>query len=152
MNEPATVSPGRAGILLVNLGTPEAPKARAVRTYLREFLSDPRVIEKQDGVWPFVLNEIILPFRPRIKARAYKKIWNTERDESPLKTFTRGQAEKLAQLFAPDRSDVAGRLGDALRLSVDRVTVQVDGARGLRSHSGRAALSAIFGRDHRDSR
>ncbi len=76
MNEPNAVVSGRAGILLVNLGTPEAPTARAVRTYLREFLSDPRVIEKQNGIWKFVLNGIILPFRPGIKARAYKKIWN----------------------------------------------------------------------------
>ena len=135
MNEPATVIPGRAGILLVNLGTPEAPKAGAVRTYLREFLSDPRVIEKQDGVWPFVLNGIILPFRPRIKARSYRKIWNTERDELPLKTFTRSQAEKLAQLFG-DRSDVlvdwamrygfpsiASRFESMVRAGCDRILV-----------------------------
>ncbi len=135
MSEPASVIPGRAGILLVNLGTPEAPKAKAVRAYLREFLSDPRVIENQNGVWPFILNGIILPFRPRIKARAYRKIWNTERDELPLKTITRSQAEKLAQLFG-DRSDVlvdwamrygfpsvASRFESMVRAGCDRILV-----------------------------
>jgi ferrochelatase len=139
MNEPA-VSPGaaipnRAGILLVNLGTPEAATAAAVRAYLREFLSDPRVIEKQNGLWKFILNGIILPFRPRIKARAYRKVWNTERDESPLKTITRNQAEKLAQLFG-DRSDVlvdwamrygfpsiASRFESMVRAGCDRILV-----------------------------
>jgi ferrochelatase len=88
--------PGRIGVLLVNLGTPDAADAPAVRRYLKEFLSDPRVIEDQGVTWQFVLNGIILPIRPRIKARSYRKIWNNELNESPLKTFTRAQAEKLA--------------------------------------------------------
>jgi len=135
MNEPNAIVPGRAGILLINLGTPEAPKAGAVRTYLREFLSDPRVIEKQNGVWKLVLNGIILPFRPRIKARAYRKIWNTERDESPLKTITRSQAEKLAQLFGPQSGvlvdwamrygfpSIASRFEAMVRAGCDRILV-----------------------------
>ncbi len=86
---------GRIGILLVNLGTPDAPDVASVRRYLREFLSDPRVIEHQGLVWKFVLNCIILPRRPRIKARDYQKIWNREKNESPLKTITRSQAQKL---------------------------------------------------------
>jgi protoporphyrin/coproporphyrin ferrochelatase len=90
----------RIGVLLVNLGTPDAPKAKAVRAYLREFLSDPRVIEKNSLTWRLVFNGIILPFRPRIKARAYRKIWNREHDESPLKTITRSQAEQLAPMLA----------------------------------------------------
>ncbi|MGZ5895598.1 MAG: ferrochelatase, partial [Xanthobacteraceae bacterium] len=106
MNEPIAFPQHRIGVLLVNLGTPDAPTAAAVRKYLREFLSDPRVIERQDGLWKFVLNAIILPLRPRIKARAYRKIWNRERDESPLKTITRAQAEKLAQLLASDRHNL----------------------------------------------
>jgi ferrochelatase len=89
------------GVLLVNLGTPDAADAPAVRRYLREFLSDPRVIENQGLVWQLILNGIILPIRPRIKARDYKKIWNTERNESPLKTITRAQADKLAASLAP---------------------------------------------------
>jgi protoporphyrin/coproporphyrin ferrochelatase len=86
---------GRIGILLVNLGTPDALDAGSVRRYLREFLSDARVIEDQGLVWKFVLNAIILTRRPRAKARDYEKIWNREHNESPLKTITRAQAAKL---------------------------------------------------------
>ena len=89
------VTPAGIGVLLVNLGTPDAADAPAVRRYLKEFLSDPRVIENQGVVWQLVLNGIILPIRPRIKAKDYQKIWNVERNESPLKTITRAQAEKL---------------------------------------------------------
>ena len=86
---------GRIGILIVNLGTPDAADAASVRRYLREFLSDARVIENQGLVWKFVLNAIILPRRPKVKAKDYEKIWNREKNESPLKTITRAQAEKL---------------------------------------------------------
>ena len=89
------------GILLVNLGTPDAAEAKAVRRYLKEFLSDPRVIEKDTLLWKLVLNGIILPLRPRRKARDYQKIWNHEKNESPLKTITRSQAEKLAGILEP---------------------------------------------------
>src|SRR5262245_11091504 len=88
-------APVKVGILLVNLGTPDTADAAGVRRYLREFLSDPRVIENQGLGWRLLLNGIILRFRPRTKARDYKKIWNTEENESPLKTFTRLQAQKL---------------------------------------------------------
>jgi ferrochelatase len=96
-------TPGAAsiGILLVNLGTPDAADAKAVRRYLKEFLSDPRVIEKDTLLWKLVLNGVILPLRPRRKARDYQKIWNRERDESPLKTITRSQAEKLGGILEP---------------------------------------------------
>src|SRR3984885_5429090 len=93
-------SPG-IGILLVNLGTPDAAEAKAVRRYLKEFLSDPRVIEKDTLLWKLVLNGIILPLRPRRKARDYQKIWNREKNESPLKTITRSQAEKLGGILKP---------------------------------------------------
>ena len=86
---------GRIGVLIVNLGTPDATDAPSVRRYLREFLSDARVIENQGLVWKFVLNAIILPRRPRVKGRDYEKIWNRERNESPLRTVTRAQAAKL---------------------------------------------------------
>jgi protoporphyrin/coproporphyrin ferrochelatase len=85
------------GVLLVNLGTPDTADARGVRAYLKELLSDPRVIENQGLLWKLILNGIILRTRPRTKARDYRKIWNNERDESPLKTITRSQAEKLAR-------------------------------------------------------
>ncbi|HXQ84951.1 MAG TPA: ferrochelatase, partial [Xanthobacteraceae bacterium] len=92
--EPAPVANG-IGVLIVNLGTPDAADAAAVRRYLKEFLADLRVIENDTLLWKIVLNGIILPLRSRRKARDYKKIWNNEKNESPFKTITRSQAEKL---------------------------------------------------------
>ena len=96
---PAEVKP--VGVLLVNLGTPDAPEPAAVRRYLKEFLTDPRVIEKNSVFWKFLLNGLILPIRSRRRARDYKKIWNEEKNESPFKTITRSQAEKLAGILEP---------------------------------------------------
>jgi ferrochelatase len=90
----------RVGVLLVNLGTPDSADAKGVRVYLKEFLSDPRVIENQGLYWKLVLNGIILNIRPARKARDYQKIWNTEKNESPLKTITRAQSDKLAASIA----------------------------------------------------
>lgn len=96
----AEVRPQRIGVLLVNLGTPDTADARGVRIYLKEFLSDVRVIEDQGLLWKLVLNGIILRVRPGKKARDYLKIWNTENNESPLKTITRSQSDKLAAAIA----------------------------------------------------
>src|SRR4030088_2395283 len=96
----AGAMPERIGVLLVNLGTPDTADAKGVRDYLREFLSDPRVIEDQGLRWKLILNGIILRIRPARKARDYRKIWNTEKNESPLKTITRAQSEKLAAAIA----------------------------------------------------
>jgi protoporphyrin/coproporphyrin ferrochelatase len=93
----------RIGVLLVNLGTPDATDFRSMRRYLKEFLSDPRVIETNRLLWWFALNFVVLPIRSARKGRDYDKIWNFERNESPLKTITRAQAEKLASLLAGDR-------------------------------------------------
>src|ERR1700747_3158487 len=90
------VNAGRIGVLLVNLGTPDATDYWSMRRYLAEFLSDRRVIEENRIKWWLVLNLIILSVRPRRKGRDYDSIWNRERDESPLKTITRSQAEQLA--------------------------------------------------------
>ena len=118
MNTPEVNAPrgGRIGVLIANLGTPDATDAPSVRRYLREFLNDARVIENQGLVWKFVLNAIILPRRPRAKGRDYEKIWNREQNESPLKTITRSQAAKLrASVEALDPSimvDWAMRYGN----------------------------------------
>ena len=90
----------RVGVLLVNLGTPDTADAGGLRVYLKEFLSDPRVIEDQGLIWKLVLNGIILRVRPAKKAKDYLKIWNNERNESPLKTITRAQSDKLAAAIA----------------------------------------------------
>jgi protoporphyrin/coproporphyrin ferrochelatase len=94
------------GVLLVNLGTPDAAEPKAVRRYLKEFLADRRVIETDGLLWKMVLNGIILPLRSRRRARDYQKIWNKEKDESPLKTITRSQAEKLAGILEPLGKDI----------------------------------------------
>jgi ferrochelatase len=92
----------RIGVLLVNLGTPDATDYASMRRYLKEFLSDRRVIEENPVKWWLVLNLIVLTFRPGRKGRDYDKIWNRERDESPLKTITRSQAEKLGRALSAD--------------------------------------------------
>ncbi|EHR06023.1 ferrochelatase [Bradyrhizobium sp. WSM471] len=103
---PATQpAPSGVGVLLVNLGTPDTADARGVRVYLKEFLSDARVIEDQGLIWKVVLNGIILRTRPRAKARDYLKIWNTEKNESPLKTITRSQSDKLGAMLS-DRDQI----------------------------------------------
>src|ERR1700675_2611882 len=102
----AGIGPQRVGVLLVNLGTPDTADTKGVRVYLREFLSDPRVIEDQGLKWKLILNGLILLVRPPRKARDYRKIWNSEQNESPLKTITRAQSEKLAAAIA-DHDHVA---------------------------------------------
>ncbi len=124
----AEVKPERIGVLLVNLGTPDSADAKGVRVYLKEFLSDPRVIEDQGLWWKLVLNGVILRIRPRRKARDYQKIWNTEKNESPLKTITRAQSEKLAAAIADHDHvvvDWAMRYGNpSIRSRIDALTAQ----------------------------
>src|SRR5690349_17293963 len=81
------------GVLLINLGTPDAPEARAVRRYLAEFLSDPRVVEIPSIAWKPILYGIILRTRPRKSAEAYNQIWTNE--GSPLRAIAHRQAEAL---------------------------------------------------------
>jgi ferrochelatase len=124
------------GVLLVNLGTPDTADAKAVRRYLKEFLTDPRVIENDSFLWKLFLNGVILPIRSRRKARDYQKIWNRERNESPLKTITRSQAEKLAGILEPlgkhvvvdwamryANPSIASRLEALLARGCDRILV-----------------------------
>jgi ferrochelatase len=120
--------PERIGVLLVNLGTPDTADARGVRVYLKEFLSDPRVIEDQGLVWKLALNGVILRTRPRRKARDYRKIWNLEKNESPLKTITRAQSDKLAASLSDHDHvvvDWAMRYGNpSIRSRIDALTAQ----------------------------
>ena len=85
--------PARIGILLINLGTPEAPTAQALRPYLKEFLWDRRVVEIPRPVWWLILNGIILNTRPKVSAHKYASIWTAE--GSPLKVHTERQAKLL---------------------------------------------------------
>lgn len=92
--QPQDFSP-RAAVLLVQLGTPDTPATPDVRRYLREFLSDPRVIELPRALWLPVLYGAVLPFRPKASAEKYQKIWRE--DGSPLTVYTRRQAEGLQE-------------------------------------------------------
>jgi len=87
----------KLGILLVNLGTPAAPTAKAAKAYLAEFLSDPRVIDLPRALWLLILHGVILNLRPRLSAKAYASIWCADTDESPLRRYTRRQAERLQE-------------------------------------------------------
>jgi protoporphyrin/coproporphyrin ferrochelatase len=98
------IAPKNVGLLIMNLGTPEATDYWSMRRYLREFLSDSRVIEVNRVLWWAILNLVILSFRPTKSGHAYKKIWNKTLNESPLKTFTRSQSEKVTVAFAKQKN------------------------------------------------
>ena len=129
------IPPRRIGVLLVNLGTPDATDYWSMRRYLKEFLSDRRVIEENRVKWWLVLNLIVLSVRPRRKGRDYEKIWNREKNESFLKTITRSQAEKLAMTYAHDprimvdwamrygNPSIASRLDAVQAAGCDRILV-----------------------------
>jgi protoporphyrin/coproporphyrin ferrochelatase len=101
----------RIGVLLINLGTPDAPETGAVRRYLKQFLSDPRVVEIPSLLWQPILRGIILNTRPARSAHAYAQVWTDA--GSPLAVETRAQAEALANSFGGDVSvDWAMRYGN----------------------------------------
>jgi len=91
------VKAGKVGVMLVNLGTPDGTEFKPMWRYLREFLSDPRVIELNKAVWYPILYGLVLTTRPKKSGANYARIWNREKNESPLRTFTRAQGEKLAK-------------------------------------------------------
>ena len=97
-----SVAYGKTGLLLVNLGTPNSPDKKGLKPYLKQFLSDRRVIETSPLVWQPILRGIILNTRPKKSAEAYAKIWREESNESPLRYYTRRQAELLQPLLSDD--------------------------------------------------
>ena len=105
---------GKTGVLLVNLGTPNSTSWLDIRKYLKEFLSDRRVIEVNPIVWKIILNLFILTFRPGKTAKAYKKIWMKKEDMSPLRYFTIMQTKKLVDRIGSEKLilDFAMRYGD----------------------------------------
>jgi len=122
-------------VLLVNLGTPDATDYWSMRRYLKEFLSDRRVIEENRIKWWLVLNLIILTVRPGRKGRDYDKIWNEEKNESFLKTITRSQSDKLAASLSADHGilvdwamrygnpSIASRLDAMQKAGCDRILI-----------------------------
>ena len=119
------------GVLLVNLGTPEAPEPAAVRRYLAQFLSDPRVVELPKLFWLPLLHGVVLRVRPKKSAAAYAAIWNEETNESPLRAITRAQAEGLAERLREGVSGASPVLVDfAMRYGAPSLQ---DGLSGLMS-------------------
>ena len=108
------VNYGKAGVLLVNLGTPNSTSWLDIRKYLKEFLSDRRLIEVNPIVWKIILNIFILTFRPGKTAKAYKKIWMKKENMSPLRYFTIMQTKKLVDRIGSEKLilDFAMRYGD----------------------------------------
>jgi protoporphyrin/coproporphyrin ferrochelatase len=104
-----TASGARVGVLLTNLGTPDAPTAAALRRYLGEFLWDPRVVEAPRPLWWLALNGVILRTRPKRSAEAYARVWTDE--GSPLLVISRAQAAALA-------ANLAERLGEPVKLAL----------------------------------
>jgi len=104
---------GKNAVLLINLGTPKSTEVKEIRSYLREFLSDNRIIEVNKILWFFILNCIILIFRPAKTARAYKEIWMKEVNQSPLRYYTIQQKNKLSKKIGNDKLvvDYAMRYG-----------------------------------------
>ena len=117
------VNKSKIGVLLMNLGTPEATSYWPMRRYLKEFLSDRRVIEVNRALWWVILNGIILTFRPQKSGQAYEKIWNRVLNESPLKTITRGQSEKLQEVLK-DRQEII--VDWAMRYGLPPVAARID--------------------------
>ena len=99
------VTAPKVGILLANLGTPDATDYWSMRRYLSEFLSDKRVVDVPDWKWQPILQGIILSFRPQKSGANYRKIWNMERNESPLLTITRDQAAGVARAMSETYGD-----------------------------------------------
>jgi protoporphyrin/coproporphyrin ferrochelatase len=123
-----SVKAGKIGVLLVNLGTPDGTSYWPMRRYLKEFLSDRRVIETNRVLWWLILNGVVLVRRPFSSGEKYRSIWNEERNESPLRTITRNQAEKVAGAFASQREilvDWAMRYGSpSIATRIEALTQQ----------------------------
>ncbi len=121
----------QTGVLLVNLGTPDAPDPVSVRRYLKEFLWDPRVVEVSRPVWWLVLNGVILNTRPRRSAKAYRKIWTP--DGSPLLTISRRQRDALKSALARNLGkDIPVELG--MRYGNPSIRSALGKLRGLNVH------------------
>ena len=105
---------GKKGVLLINLGTPDSTGWWDIRKYLKEFLSDRRVIEVNPIIWQIILNSFILTFRPSKTAHAYKKIWRKDTNESPLLYFTKKQSIELNKKIGSENIivDFAMRYGN----------------------------------------
>lgn len=116
-----TPNPGKkVGVLLVNLGSPDAPSTSRVRRFLREFLGDPRVVNLPRSLWWVILNFFVLPFRPRKSAKAYRQIWTDK--GSPLMFYTRQLNDKLTERIGSERI----RVDYAMRYGKPKIADKLD--------------------------
>ena len=114
MKDHPKINFGKTGVLLVNLGTPDSTSWLDIRKYLKEFLSDRRVIEVNPVIWKIILNLFILTFRPSKTAKAYKEIWMEKENMSPLRYYTQKQTQKLKKIISTEgiEIDFAMRYGN----------------------------------------
>ena len=125
MNKEHTiVNFGKTGVLLINLGTPDSTNWWDIRKYLKEFLSDRRVIEVNPLIWQIILNLFILTFRPSKTAKAYKEIWMKDINKSPLRFYTESQTDKLNEKIKNENIiiDYAMRYGNpSIRSKIEKM-------------------------------
>ncbi len=131
--------PESLGVLLVNLGTPEAPTPRAVRRYLRQFLSDPRVVELPRILWLPILHGVILRFRPARSAKAYAKIWTDE--GSPLLIHSRQLTDAVAQQLS---TRFSGNVNIELAMSYGAPSIDEALARLFEKGAGRIVCLPLY--------
>ncbi len=115
---------GKTGVLLINLGTPDSTTWWDIRKYLKEFLSDRRVIEVNPVIWKIILNLFILTFRPSKTAKAYKQIWMNDVNKSPLRFYTEMQSKKLNDKIKKENLivDFAMRYGSpSIKSKIDKM-------------------------------
>jgi len=133
----------RIGVLLINLGTPEATDYWSMRRYLREFLSDRRVVDAPRLIWLPVLHGIILTTRPGASGRRYAGIWDKKLDESPLKTITRAQCGELAAHFTENAVEAENiRVDFAMRYGKPSIAEGIDAL--LRQGCGRILAVPLY--------
>ena len=132
MKDHPKVNYGKTGVLLVNLGTPDSTSWWDIRKYLKEFLSDRRVIEVNFFLWQIILNLFILTFRPSKTAKAYKEIWMKKENMSPLRYYTEMQTKKLKEKMKDEKIiiDHAMRYGNpSIKSTIENL--QKDGCEEL---------------------
>ena len=143
--DPPPRAPGKVGVLLVNLGTPDAPTARDIRKYLGEFLSDPRVIEIPRYLWKPILHGLVLTLRPKKLAPRYAGIWL--QDGSPLMVTAAARPRGVPRALREAGVDATVELG--MRYGNPSIPDAIGRLRALRAHPDGAALSAVRRQHHR---
>ena len=144
--DPPPRGPGKVGVLLVNLGTPDTPDKAGIKKYLGEFLSDPRVIEIPRYLWKPILHGLVLTLRPKKLAPRYAGVWHKE--GSPLMVYSQRQADGVRAALHAAGIDAVVELGMRYGNPVDPRRDHAPAGRGLRAHPDRTAVSAVRRQHH----